>query len=140
VTARRRIAWLDHGWSALVLVAFVYFLATAQMIAEIINSDGTDHSLWPTFLGTLIYVALAALTYWLFVRVRPSLPALAIAILGICVTLTALVGRVLFADVHGEPTGQLLIMGIVTLGIFGAGVWFLRMTGRDFAARRKAAS
>jgi len=137
IAARRGVAWLDRGWSALALVAAIYAVATVQIISEIVASTDGTNSNFPTFVGMLVYAALAGLTYVQFARVRPSLPALALGTLGVCVALTTLLGRILFADVHGEPVWQMLFMGLLTLGIFGAGVYFLRATGRQFNSGRR---
>jgi len=137
IAVRRGIAWVDRGWSALALVALIYAIATAQIISEIVASTDGTNSIVPSILGLLVYAALAGLTYLQFARVRPSLPALALGMLGVCVTLTTFLGRLLFADVKGDPVWQMLFMGLLTLGIFGAGVYLLRAAGRQFNSTRR---
>lgn len=119
--------WFDRGWSRLLLLAGLWSPASLETISEILRSWGGYHGdSGPAVAAFICYTALAAGLGSYYSRVRFSLPSLAMLTLGACTTLTFLAARVIDIDHADNSAGPLLFLGFIVLGIFGAGVFFLR--------------
>ena len=123
---RRKIEWLDGGWCAPILVLAVVAAGGTATIGEILESVNRSSNGLGLSLALLLYAGGVAGMGFYFSRVRYSLPSLAIVTLGACITATALAVRVLLAGASGDIVSLWFFLGIIVLGIFGAGGWFLR--------------
>jgi len=127
-----KITWMDRTWSASLLLTAALLPATTEVTYEICRSWDPGLSTGFSPCAVVVYGALILAVVFYFGRVRPSLPALALATLNACWGVTVLAARVVFAhNNNGAPiSGQWLFMGILVLAIFGGGVFLLRWASR----------
>jgi uncharacterized membrane protein len=125
IAARRPPAWLDSGWSVMILLAATLIPASTRTIWDIFNTWDPSSAQTPAWVACLLYAILAAALAYHYSGMRYSLPALAIVTLSACTVLTCVALRVIDID-HEHGGATWFICGIVVLAIFGAGVFFLR--------------
>jgi uncharacterized membrane protein len=127
---RRRQPWFDGGWSVHLLLAGLLAAASTETVGEIIRtwtySSNGDIKPDAAFGAVAVNAALNCGLGFYYSRVRHSLPALALVTLSACAVLTFLVVRVLSINEQGVDPATLFLDGLVVLGVFGAGVAFLR--------------
>jgi len=120
------LAWLDRGWSTLVLLAATIIPAAMETIGEILYTWDPSSSSRSVFIACGLYAVFVIGLGFYYSRWRYSLPALAIITLGTCTVLTFLAIRVLDFDQPNLNAGTWLVAGLIVLAIFGGGVLFLR--------------
>jgi len=120
------ISWFDRGWSTLILLTATIIPASVETVGEILYTWDPSSSSRSAFIACGLFAALVIGLAFYYSRVRYSLPALAIATLSACAVLTVLSIRFLDFDQPHLDAGIWLIAGLMVLGIFGGGVFFLR--------------
>ena len=124
--ATRPPTWLDRAWSRLILLAATAIPASLYTIHQIFDTWNHNDTQGITVFVCFVYAAFIGAFNFFYSRVRYSLPALAILTLSACIVLTCLAIRVIDFDQSTINAGMFLFGGIVVLGIFGGGVFFLR--------------
>jgi len=126
IAGRWPIAWLDKKGSVLILLTGVIVPASVETIWEICRTwdDGVTR-LGPAIVCAFDAALVLGLGYY-YSKLRYSLPALAIITLSACTVLTVLFIRLLNFDHADENPLIWLVAGVIVLGIFGGGVFFLR--------------
>lgn len=129
-----KINWMDRDWSAWVLLTATLASITTETTYEILRTfDNDTIAAWPATLAVVFQTGLILGFVLYFLRVRPSLPALALCTLSACCVVMTLAARLVFLN-HEEPeSGQWLLMGILVLAIFGGGVYLLRVAARSIS-------
>jgi uncharacterized membrane protein len=121
-----RQPWFDRGWSTHLLLTALLVPASIETIAELVRTWDNGVTPGPSVAAVLIEAVLIIGLGFYYSRVRYSLPSLALVTLSACTVLTVLALRVLTRNDFNPDSGILLIAGLLVLGIFGAGVFFLR--------------
>jgi uncharacterized membrane protein len=125
IASRRPPAWFDRTWSTLILLTATTVAASVEVSGEILHTWDSTMPLGGAFLAGGLDAAFVTGLGFYFSRIRYSLPALAIITLNACTVLTILTIRALNFDRVMDPSIW-LFAGIITLAIFGDGVFFLR--------------
>lgn len=124
--ARRVPAWIDQGWSALILLAGAIIPLSIETSWEIFNTWERSASNSGAVFACFAYALVVTGMGFYYSCARFSLPALAILTLNACTVLSCLAIRVIDIDRPNGEAGLFILVGIVILAIFGAGVYFLR--------------
>jgi uncharacterized membrane protein len=119
--------WLREGWLRTVILVPVFVTLTSCTCFRII--DGAREG---SLIAPAVLLGAAALGYWIYRNVLPSVFVLAVIAMSLCTVLVVLVGHAILDQVH-DPIGSFFLMGIITLAIFGAAIFWLRMEARQLA-------
>jgi uncharacterized membrane protein len=119
-------AWVDRGWSSVILLSATVVPAAVETIGEILHSWDSGASGGSAFLACGLYAAFVIGLGFYFSRLFYSLPALAVITLNACTVLTFLAIRVLNFNQPTIDAGTCLLAALIILAIFGSGVFFLR--------------
>ncbi|SDT96213.1 Predicted membrane protein [Verrucomicrobium sp. GAS474] len=125
------LPWLRREWFRLAIVAAVTFTLTAAMSSFILEEWVSD--LYGTRWTPWLWLAFVAAGFPYYRLVAGSLPALALLTLGFCSVVLVGFAHLLLRG-SGDHTGAFLVLGIATLGLFGAAVWGLRVVARRMRA------
>jgi len=122
---RKGIKWLTPSWHhGLILTSVLVYLEIPSILFIVGDRD-------VSVIPLLFLIIFLAGAYPFFRFYDPDMVSLTLCTLAVCVLLLTLIGRGLFS---GHPgSGVLLLFGIIVIGVFSAGAYWLRATAKKIA-------
>ena len=120
VAVRAGIYWLSASWLRALILVPMFAAQTVVNCFQII--EGKRENVIIPAVGLL---TTAVLGYWIYRNVLPNLFSLAVIAISLNTVLVVLIGHMVFTDIS-DAFGAFVLMGLITLALFGAAICWLR--------------
>lgn len=98
VAFKFKISWLQQRWLGQLIFSVVLLVLIIPTLETIMELDALEENFPLHTIAVVLYLVTTALSFWYYSKMRHDLAALAVCLLGITVTLTTLIGKLLPID------------------------------------------